>query len=379
MHNLRHPWDHLPQPRRTWRYCARCWLAQEPRRVDREVPAAPADRLFLPHALPGRTPDGDTHALLEAPRPPELAAARAPRCRNVCADPRPTSPRPITAGSSNFEAAAPTYAYEYEVHGEKLSEALRRRAFFATRVVRWPLRGGLRRGNRDGGGVFAAISNDVFAEVDVLLRPRSAPWGEAPQKGASNSTGRRRGFQCDLDPSPGTAVCGTLPAGNGRQRGCRWGSSSSARAFRDEGAARRRAGLGSRAANCTKTIFHVLAPKEGDGDDLRAANLPLCTRPAFLTLSSGSTHSPCRFWKKHGIQQAGVLDRDDRSVPKPGPLLHAQNGSRSMIGGERDSPGSRADPGMDLLGALRPKKNGQNRHPRSTNTESCRARRPSRR
>jgi Asp-tRNA(Asn)/Glu-tRNA(Gln) amidotransferase A subunit family amidase len=172
-------------------------LAQEPHRVDRET-AAP--RIGLCRTPAWQHADGDTHALLE--RTAAVLAASGAAVREVTL--KPVDILDHHRRIFEFEAAR-NYAYEYEVHGEKLSAALRegllapgRALPFAAYVEAIETAEGFRR-----------YLNDVFTEVDALLAP-SAP-GEAP-KGLGSTGDARFNSIWTLAWTP----CLTLPAGNGR-------------------------------------------------------------------------------------------------------------------------------------------------------------------
>jgi Asp-tRNA(Asn)/Glu-tRNA(Gln) amidotransferase A subunit family amidase len=102
-----------------------------------------------------------------------------------------------------FEAAR-NYAYEYEVHGDKLSPALRDGLLTDGRAL--PLAAYIEA--IEAAEAFRARLDDVFAEFDVLLAPSTV--GEAPE--GLDSTGDAR-FNAiwTLAWTP----CVTLPAGTG--------------------------------------------------------------------------------------------------------------------------------------------------------------------
>jgi Asp-tRNA(Asn)/Glu-tRNA(Gln) amidotransferase A subunit family amidase len=189
-------------------------LAQEPSPVDRE--SAPPRIGFC------RTPvwedaDGDTHALLE--HTAAVLAAAGATVRDVA-----LSPSDILDHHRRifeFEAAR-NYAYEYEVHGEKLSEALRDGLLARGRAL--PLAAYVEA--IETAEAFRRNLDDVFADVDVLLAPSAV--GEAPE--GLDSTGDAR-FNAiwTLAWTP----CLTLPAGNGR-KGLPLGIQLVGPRFRDE-------------------------------------------------------------------------------------------------------------------------------------------------
>jgi amidase len=120
-----------------------------------------------------------------------------------------------------FEAAR-NYAYEYEVHGEKLSPALRDGLLAPGRAL--PLAAYVEA--IETAEAFRRNLDDLFAEVDVLLAP-SAP-GEAP-KGLGSTGDARFNAIWTLAWTP----CLTLPAGNGRN-GLPLGIQLVGQRFRDE-------------------------------------------------------------------------------------------------------------------------------------------------
>jgi Asp-tRNA(Asn)/Glu-tRNA(Gln) amidotransferase A subunit family amidase len=172
-------------------------LAQEPHRVDR---ASAAPRIGFCRAPAWEHADSDTRALLE-----HTAAALASAGAAL---------REITLTPANildhhrrifaFEAAR-NYAYEYEAHRDKLSEALRDGLLAQGRAL--PLAAYVEA--TETAEAFRRYLDDVFAEVDVLLTP-SAP-GEAP-KGLGSTGDANFNSIWTLAWTP----CLTLPAGNGR-------------------------------------------------------------------------------------------------------------------------------------------------------------------
>jgi Asp-tRNA(Asn)/Glu-tRNA(Gln) amidotransferase A subunit family amidase len=189
-------------------------LAQEPRRVDRE---SSAPRIGFCRTPAWEHADGDTHALLEHTAA-ALAAAGA-TVQDVALTPSDI----LDHHRRIFEfEAARNYAYEYEVHGEKLSEALRDGLLARGRAL--PLPAYVEA--IETAEAFRRNLDDVFAEVDVLLAPSAM--GEAPQ--GLDSTGDAR-FNAiwTLAWTP----CVTLPAGNGR-KGLPLGIQLVGPRFRDE-------------------------------------------------------------------------------------------------------------------------------------------------
>jgi Asp-tRNA(Asn)/Glu-tRNA(Gln) amidotransferase A subunit family amidase len=189
-------------------------LAREPRRVDRES-AAP--RIGFCRTPAWEHADGDTHALLE--HTAAVLAAAGATVQDVALTPSDI----LDHHRRIFEfEAARNYAYEYEVHGEKLSEALRDGLLARGRAL--PLPAYVEA--IETSEAFRRNLDDVFAEVDVLLAPSAM--GEAPQ--GLDSTGDAR-FNAiwTLAWTP----CVTLPAGNGR-KGLPLGIQLVGPRFRDE-------------------------------------------------------------------------------------------------------------------------------------------------
>ena len=120
-----------------------------------------------------------------------------------------------------FEAAR-NYAYEYEVHGEKLSEALRDGLLAPGRAL--PLAAYIEA--IETAESFCRYLDDLFTDVDVLLAPSAA--GEAPE-GLSSTGDARFNAIWTLAWTP----CLTLPAGNGR-KGLPLGIQLVGARFRDE-------------------------------------------------------------------------------------------------------------------------------------------------
>jgi Asp-tRNA(Asn)/Glu-tRNA(Gln) amidotransferase A subunit family amidase len=189
-------------------------LAQEPRRVDRES-AAP--RIGFCRTPAWEHADGDTHALLE--HTAAVLAAAGAAVRDVALTPSDI----LDHHRRIFEfEAARNYAYEYEVHGEKLSEALRDGLLARGRAL--PLAAYVEA--IETVEAFRRNLDDVFAEVDVLLAPSAM--GEAPR--GLGSTGDAR-FNAIWTVA--WTPCVTLPAGNGH-KGLPLGIQLVGPRFRDE-------------------------------------------------------------------------------------------------------------------------------------------------
>jgi amidase len=104
-----------------------------------------------------------------------------------------------------FEAAR-NYAYEYEVHGDKLSAALRDGLLAPGRAL--PLSAYIEAIETAEG--FRRNLDDLFREFDVLLAPSAV--GEAPE-GLGSTGDARFNAIWTLAWTP----CITLPAGTGRK------------------------------------------------------------------------------------------------------------------------------------------------------------------
>ena len=172
-------------------------LAQEPHRVDR---ASAVPRIGFCRTPAWERADGDTHALLE--HTAAVLAFAGATVRDVTLTPANIldQHRRIFA----FEAAR-NYAHEYEMHGDKLSEALRDGLLAQGRAL--PLAAYIEA--IETAEAFRRYLDDVFADVDVLLTP-SAP-GEAP-KGLASTGEPNFNSIWTLAWTP----CLTLPAGSGR-------------------------------------------------------------------------------------------------------------------------------------------------------------------
>ncbi|HEY2540639.1 MAG TPA: amidase [Stellaceae bacterium] len=161
--------------------------------------------------------DADTQALLEQTAL-RLAAAGA-----VVKDVEP-APADILDHHHRvfaFEASR-NYAYEYEVHGDQLSPALRDGLLTAGRAL--PLSTYVEA--IEAAERFRADLDDVFAEFDVLLAPSAV--GEAPE-GLESTGDARFNAIWTLAWTP----CVTLPAGTGR-KGLPLGIQLVGARFRDE-------------------------------------------------------------------------------------------------------------------------------------------------
>jgi Asp-tRNA(Asn)/Glu-tRNA(Gln) amidotransferase A subunit family amidase len=189
-------------------------LAQHPHRVDRRS-AAP--RIGFCRTPAWDHTDADTQALLE--RTAFRLAAAGATVREVAVTPDDI----LDHHRRIFEfEAARNYAYEYEVHGDKLSA---------------PLRDGLLRPGRElplsayveaieTAESFRRNLDDLFGDFDVLLAPSAV--GEAPE-GLGSTGDARLNAIWTLAWTP----CLTLPAGTGR-KGLPLGIQLIGPRFRDE-------------------------------------------------------------------------------------------------------------------------------------------------
>jgi amidase len=189
-------------------------LAQHPHRVDRG--SAPPRIGFC------RTPawehaDQDTHALLE--HAAGVLGSAGATVREV--KPAPADILDHHRRIFEFEAAR-NYAFEYEVHREKLSPALRDGLLAPGRSL--PLAAYIEA--IETAEAFRRNLDDLFTEVDVLLAPSAV--GEAP-KGLTSTGDARFNAIWTLAWTP----CLTLPAGNGRS-GLPLGIQLIGQRFRDE-------------------------------------------------------------------------------------------------------------------------------------------------
>jgi Asp-tRNA(Asn)/Glu-tRNA(Gln) amidotransferase A subunit family amidase len=171
---------------------------QPPHRVDR---ASSAPRIGFCRTPAWGHADADTQALLERTAA-KLAGAGA-MVRDV-----ELTPADILGHHRRifeFEAAR-NYAYEYEVHGDKLSAALRDGLLTPGRAL--PLSAYIEAIETAEG--FRRNLDDLFGEFDVLLAPSAA--GEAPE-GLGSTGDARFNAIWTLAWTP----CVTLPAGTGRK------------------------------------------------------------------------------------------------------------------------------------------------------------------
>jgi len=173
-------------------------LAQDPHPVDR---ASAAPRIGFCRTPLWDHADSDTHTLLEQTAA-RLAAAGA-KVRDVA-----LIPADILAHHRRifeFEAAR-NYAYEYEVHGDKLSTALRDGLLTPGRAL--PLSAYIEA--IEAAEAFRRNLDDLFDEYDVFLAPSAV--GEAPE-GLGSTGDARFNAIWTLAWTP----CVTLPAGTGRK------------------------------------------------------------------------------------------------------------------------------------------------------------------
>jgi amidase len=173
-------------------------LAQDPHRVDRNS-AAP--RIGFCRTPAWEHADDDTHALLE--RTAAVLSAAGAKLHEVSLTPADI----LDHHRRIFEfEAARNYAYEYEMHGEKLSAALRDGLLARGRAL--PLAAYIEAIETAEG--FRRNLADLFTEADLLLAPSAV--GEAP-KGLGSTGDARFNAIWTLAWTP----CLTLPAGNGRK------------------------------------------------------------------------------------------------------------------------------------------------------------------
>jgi amidase len=173
-------------------------LAQPVKPVDR-APAAP--RIGFCRTPAWDHADADTRALLERTAS-ELAAAGA-MVRDVAVTPADI----LDHHRRIFEfEAARNYAYEYEVHGDKLSAALRDGLLTPGRAL--PLSAYIEA--IETAESFRRNLDDLFGELDVLLVPSAV--GEAPE-GLGSTGDARFNAIWTLAWTP----CVTLPAATGRK------------------------------------------------------------------------------------------------------------------------------------------------------------------
>jgi Asp-tRNA(Asn)/Glu-tRNA(Gln) amidotransferase A subunit family amidase len=173
-------------------------LAQPRRPVDRS-PAAP--RIGFCRTPGWDHADADTHALLE--RTATRLAAAGATLKDV--ELTPADILDHQRRVFEFEAAR-NYAYEYEVHGDKLSAALRDGLLTPGRAL--PLAAYVE--TIEIAEAFRRYLDEVFGEFDVLLTPSAV--GEAPE-GLGSTGDARFNAIWTLAWTP----CVTLPAGTGRK------------------------------------------------------------------------------------------------------------------------------------------------------------------
>ena len=189
-------------------------LVQEPHRVDRNS-ATP--RIGFCRTPAWEHADGDTHALLE--RTAAVLSAGGAAVEEVTL--KPADILDHHRRIFEFEAAR-NYAYEYDVHGEQVSQALREGLLAPGRAL--PLAAYIEA--IEMAEAFRRNLDDVFTRVDVLLAPSAV--GEAPE-GLSSTGDPRFNAIWTLAWTP----CLTLPAGNGR-KGLPLGIQLVGARFRDE-------------------------------------------------------------------------------------------------------------------------------------------------
>jgi Asp-tRNA(Asn)/Glu-tRNA(Gln) amidotransferase A subunit family amidase len=159
----------------------------------------------------------DTQDLLER------TAARLSAAGVVVKDVAPAPPDILDQHRRVFEfEAARNYAWEYEVHGDKLSPALRDGLLKPGRAL--PLSAYIEA--IESAEAFRARLDDLFGEVDLLLAPSAV--GEAPE-GLGSTGDARFNAIWTLAWTP----CLTLPAGTGR-KGLPLGIQLVGARFRDE-------------------------------------------------------------------------------------------------------------------------------------------------
>ena len=172
-------------------------LAQEPHKVDRR---SGAPRIGFCRTPAWEHADRDTHALLE--HTVALVGRAGATVREVTLTPADI----VDHHRRIFEfEAARNYAYEYEVHREKLSPALRDGLLAPGRAL--PLAAYIEA--IETAEAFRRNLDEVFGEFDVLLAPSAV--GEAP-KGLGSTGDPRFNAIWTLAWTP----CLTLPVGNGR-------------------------------------------------------------------------------------------------------------------------------------------------------------------
>jgi amidase len=189
-------------------------LAQDLHSVDR---ASAAPRIGFCRTPVWDHADSDTQGLLERTAV-KLAAAGA-TVRDVVVNPADI----LDHHRRIFEfEAARNYAYEYEVHGDKLSAALRDGLLTPGRAL--PLSAYVEA--IETAEAFRHHLDDLFGDFDVLLAPSAV--GEAPE-GLGSTGDARFNAIWTLAWTP----CVTLPAGTGR-KGLPLGIQLIGPRFRDE-------------------------------------------------------------------------------------------------------------------------------------------------
>jgi amidase len=189
-------------------------LAVDPQPVDR---ATAAPRIGFCRTPAWNHADAGTQALLE--RTAARLAAAGATVREVALEPADI----LDHHRRIFEfEAARNYAYEYEVHGDKLSSALRDGLLTPGRAL--PLSAYIEA--IETAEAFRRRLDDLFAEFDVLLAPSAV--GEAPE-GLTSTGDARFNAIWTLAWTP----CVTLPAGTGR-KGLPLGIQLVGPRFRDE-------------------------------------------------------------------------------------------------------------------------------------------------
>jgi amidase len=192
----------------------RAALLVEPRRpVDRSSAAPRIGFCRTPH---WDAADEDTRALLE--RTAAQLAARGAALRDVAAVPADIARLHHCVFA--FEAAR-NYAYEYEVHADQVSAALKALLDEGRALPLEEYVAAIEAAER-----VRARLDDVFAEFDVLLAPSAL--GEAPK--GLQSTGDAR---CNALWTLAWTPCVTLPAGTGKN-GLPHGIQLVGRRFSDE-------------------------------------------------------------------------------------------------------------------------------------------------
>ena len=189
-------------------------LAQDPHRVHR-APTAP--RIGFCRTPAWDHADADTQALLER------TAAKLAEAGATVRDTAVTPANILDHHRRIFEfEAARNYAFEYEVHGDQLSAALRDGLLTPGRAL--PLSAYIEA--IETAEAFRRNLDDLFGEFDVLLAPSAI--GEAPQ-GLGSTGDARFNAIWTLAWTP----CVTLPAGTG-PKGLPLGIQLIGPRFRDE-------------------------------------------------------------------------------------------------------------------------------------------------